>query len=108
MTRETAQLAEIARLLEFVPGINDERDSVPLLLAVKAVIVGLGYEQSAPLEIERLLTENHELRGLLQEVLDDIPMYRIDRMTEEKIRAVIKPVNWLDDLSRAEDKLIKK
>ena len=57
-----------------------------------------------------LLTEYEneikKLRALLREVLDDTPMYRIDRMTEEKIRAALPPENWLDDLSRAEDKLI--
>jgi len=26
----------IAKILEYIPGINDERDSVPILLAIKA------------------------------------------------------------------------
>jgi hypothetical protein len=34
--------------------------------------------------------EIDKLRALLREVLDDTPMYRIDRMTEEKIRAALK------------------
>lgn len=32
------RLRRVARLLEHVPGVNDERDSVPLLLAVKNVM----------------------------------------------------------------------
>lgn len=34
--RDRAQLiAEMNRLLEYIDGINDERDSVPILLAVR-------------------------------------------------------------------------
>lgn len=35
---KTPVIDEISRLLEFVPGINDERDSIPLLHAIKTII----------------------------------------------------------------------
>ena len=34
------KLRRIARLLEYLPGVNDERDSVPLLMAIKKVMEG--------------------------------------------------------------------
>jgi hypothetical protein len=49
-----------------------------------------GYIAVLEVEIERL-------RALLQEVLDDTPMYRIDDMTEDKIRAALdgqRPNPW--------------
>jgi hypothetical protein len=39
---------------------------------------------------ELLLEENEKLKALLREVIDDTPMYRIDRMTREKIEAALK------------------
>ena len=42
-------------------------------------------------EVEALKEENVRLRALLREVLDDTPMYRINRYTEAKIRAVLEP-----------------
>jgi|GEM_PF-6979013 hypothetical protein len=35
-TKQNETLSRITRILEHVPGINDERDSVPILLAIKA------------------------------------------------------------------------
>lgn len=42
-------------------------------------------------EVDALKEENTRLRSLLREVIDDTPMYRIDRYTEAKIRAVLEP-----------------
>jgi Ca2+-dependent lipid-binding protein len=36
LKKQTETLQRIAKILEYVPGINDERDSVPILLAIKA------------------------------------------------------------------------
>jgi hypothetical protein len=44
----------------------------------------------AAMEIECLRAEKQRLQALLKEVLDDEPMYKIDRMTAEKIRTELK------------------